>query len=194
MVVDDGTPLAGFALSDDIKTDAITSVERLRALGLRTVLLTGDASGPAGVIAESIGTDEVIAEVLPNDKAAVVTSLQDDGHRVAMVGDGINDASALAAADLGIAVVTGSDIAMKSADIIIVRDDLGAIAESIMLSRKTLGTIRGNLVWAFGYNVLAIPIAMFGLLNPLISAAAMAMSSVFVVYNSLRLQRVRLHA
>ncbi|RCS97538.1 heavy metal translocating P-type ATPase [Brevibacterium aurantiacum] len=194
VVVDDGTPLAGFALSDDIKTDAITSVERLRALGLRTVLLTGDASGPAGVIAESIGTDEVIAEVLPNDKAAVVTSLQDDGHRVAMVGDGINDASALAAADLGIAVVTGSDIAMKSADIIIVRDDLGAIAESIMLSRKTLGTIRGNLVWAFGYNVLAIPIAMFGLLNPLISAAAMAMSSVFVVYNSLRLQRVRLHA
>jgi Cu+-exporting ATPase len=193
VVIDDGTPLAGFALSDDIKPDAIASVERLRALGLRTVLLTGDSSAPAGVIAERIGTDEVISEVLPGDKAAVVTSLQEDGHRVAMVGDGINDASALAAADLGIAVVTGSDIAMKSADIIIVRDDLGAIAESIMLSRKTLGTIRGNLVWAFGYNVLAIPIAMFGLLNPLISAAAMAMSSVFVVYNSLRLQRVKLH-
>ena len=194
VVIEDGTPCAGFALSDDIKPDAIASVERLRALGLRTVLLTGDSSVPAGLIAERIGTDEVIAEVLPNDKAAVVTSLQEDGHRVAMVGDGINDASALAAADLGIAVVTGSDIAMKSADIIIVRDDLGAIAESIMLSRKTVGTIRGNLVWAFGYNVLAIPIAMFGLLNPLISAAAMAMSSVFVVYNSLRLQRVRLHA
>lgn len=193
VVVDDGTPLAGFALSDDIKSDGIASVERLRALGLRTVLLTGDSSAPAGVIAERIGTDEVIAEVLPGDKAAVVASLQEDGHRVAMVGDGINDASALAAADLGIAVVTGSDIAMKSADIITVRDDLGAIAESIMLSRKTLGTIRGNLVWAFGYNVLAIPIAMFGLLNPLISAAAMAMSSVFVVYNSLRLQRVKLH-
>ncbi|WP_264674068.1 heavy metal translocating P-type ATPase [Brevibacterium sp. CFH 10365] len=194
IVIDEGAPVAALALSDDIKPDATASVEQLRTLGLRTVLLTGDGSAPAGVIAEEIGTDDVIAEVLPNDKAAVVTSLQEAGHRVAMVGDGINDASALAAADLGIAVVTGSDIAMKSADIIIVRDDLGAVAESIMLSRKTLGTIRGNLVWAFGYNVLAIPIAMFGLLNPLISAAAMAMSSVFVVYNSLRLQRVKLRA
>ncbi|SDS19822.1 Cu+-exporting ATPase [Brevibacterium siliguriense] len=194
IVIDDGVPVGALALSDDIRPDATASVEQLRTLGLHTVLLTGDASSPAGVIAERIGTDNVIAEVLPNDKAAVVTSLQEAGHRVAMVGDGINDASALAAADLGIAVVTGSDIAMKSADIIIVRGDLGAIAESIMLSRKTLGTIRGNLAWAFGYNVLAIPIAMFGLLNPLISAAAMAMSSVFVVYNSLRLQRVKLRA
>lgn len=194
IVIDDGTAVAGMALSDDLKPDAVVSVRRLRALGLRTVLLTGDGSGPAGVIAQRIGTDDVIAEVLPNDKAAVVTSLQEAGHRVAMVGDGINDASALAAADLGIAVATGSDIAMKSADIIIVRDDLAAVAESIVLSRKTLGTIRGNLMWAFGYNILAIPIAMFGLLNPLISAAAMAMSSVFVVYNSLRLQRAKLMA
>src|SRR5699024_5964306 len=178
VVVDDGTPLAGFALSDDIKTDAIARVERLRALGLRTVLLTGDSSAPAGVIAARIGTDEVIAEALPGDKAAVATCLKEAGHRDAMVGDSINDAPTLAAGDRGIPVVSGSDIAMMPADIIIVRDDLGAIAESIMLSRKTLGTIRGNLVWAFGYNALAIPIAMFGLLNPLISAAAMAMSSV----------------
>lgn len=192
IVIDNGAPAAGLALSDHVKDDAVASVQALRRLGLHTVLLTGDGSAPARRIAEQIGTDDVIAEVLPNDKAAVVADLQESGHRVAMVGDGINDASALATADLGIAVVTGADIAMKSADIIIVRDDLGAIAESIMLSRKTLGTIRGNLVWAFGYNVMAIPIAMFGFLNPLISAAAMAMSSVFVVYNSLRLQRVTL--
>lgn len=194
VIIDKGRPAAALALSDDIKADAEDSVRQLRELGLRTILLTGDSAGPAKTTAERIGSDEVIAEVLPGDKAAVVASLQEADHRVAMVGDGINDASALAAADLGIAVVSGSDIAMKSADIIIVRDDLGAIAESIMLSRKTLGTIRGNLVWAFGYNVLAIPIAMFGLLNPLISAAAMAMSSVFVVYNSLRLQNVKLRA
>lgn len=194
VIIDAGTPVGALALRDQVKSDAAASIEQLQALGLRTVLLTGDSRGPAETTAESIGTDEVIAEVMPNDKADVVSALQESGHRVAMVGDGINDASALAAADLGIAVVTGSDIAMKSADIIIVRDDLGAIAEAIMLSRKTLRTIRGNLVWAFGYNVLAIPIAMFGLLNPLISAAAMAMSSVFVVYNSLRLQRVTLEA
>lgn len=192
VLLDDGAPAGALALRDQVKSDAAASIGQLQGLGLHTVLLTGDSRGPAESTAESIGTDEVIAEVLPNDKAAVISSLQESGHRVAMVGDGINDASALAAADLGIAVVTGSDIAMKSADIIIVRDDLGAIAEAIMLSRKTLRTIRGNLVWAFGYNVLAIPIAMFGLLNPLISAAAMAMSSVFVVYNSLRLQRVSL--
>nr|WP_280712917.1 heavy metal translocating P-type ATPase [Brevibacterium marinum] len=194
VIIDGGVPTAALALSDQIKVDAVTSIDQLRELGMRTVLLTGDSTASAERIAERIGTDEVIAEVMPNDKSDVVSSLQESGHRVAMVGDGINDASALATADLGIAVVTGSDIAMKSADIIVVRDDLGAIAESIMLSRKTLGTIRGNLVWAFGYNILAIPIAMFGLLNPLISAAAMAMSSVFVVYNSLRLQRVRLRS
>src|SRR5699024_3433591 len=158
-----------FALSDDIKPDAIASVERLRALGLRTVLLTGDSSAPAGVIAERAGTDEAISEVLPGDKAAVVTSLQEDGHRVAMVGDGVTDAAALGSGARRIAVVAGSDVARKSAALIIARDDLGAIAEPIMPSRKTLGTIRGNLEWAFGYNVLAVPIAMFGVLNPLIS-------------------------
>lgn len=192
VVVEDDTAVAGMALSDEAKPDAKLSVALLRSMGLRTVLLTGDSPAPAGVIAEKVGTDDVIAEVLPDDKAAAVVSLQEAGHRVAMVGDGINDAAALAAADLGIAVATGSDIAMKSADIIIIRDDLAAVAESITLSRKTLSTIRSNLVWAFGYNILAIPIAMFGMLNPLISAAAMAMSSVFVVYNSLRLQRAKL--
>ncbi|MDN6157161.1 MAG: heavy metal translocating P-type ATPase [Brevibacterium sp.] len=192
IILDGGQPAAALALSDQVKPDAASSINQLHRLGLHTILLTGDSTSAAEKIGQTIGTNKVIAEVMPGDKAATVSSLQESGHRVAMVGDGINDASALAAADLGIAVVSGADIAMKSADIIIVRDDLNAIAESIMLSRKTLGTIRGNLVWAFGYNILAIPIAMFGLLNPLISAAAMAMSSVFVVHNSLRLQRVRL--
>ncbi|WP_193119616.1 HAD-IC family P-type ATPase, partial [Brachybacterium tyrofermentans] len=134
---------------------------------------------------------DVRAGVLPTEKVAVIEQLQAEGHRVAMVGDGINDAPALAAADLGLGIVTGTDVALKSADIILVRDDLYAIADAITLARATNRTIRTNLIWAFAYNIAAIPIAAAGLLNPLIAAAAMSLSSVFVVHNSLRLQNIR---
>ncbi|WP_226851123.1 HAD-IC family P-type ATPase, partial [Brachybacterium tyrofermentans] len=134
---------------------------------------------------------DVRAGVLPTEKVAVIEQLQDEGHRVAMVGDGINDAPALAAADLGLGIVTGTDVALKTADIILVRDDLYAIADAITLARATNRTIRTNLIWAFAYNIAAIPIAAIGLLNPLIAAAAMSLSSVFVVHNSLRLQNIQ---
>jgi Cu+-exporting ATPase len=152
------------------------------------VLVTGDAQRVADAVADAVGVDEVIAGVLPDDKAGVIAQLQSEGRRVAMVGDGINDSAALATANLGMAMVRGSDIALKSADIILVREDLRVIPDAVQLSRKTLRTIRGNLLWAFGYNIAAIPIAAFGLLNPLIAAAAMALSSVFVITNSLRLR------
>lgn len=152
------------------------------------MLLTGDSKAAGDYTAAQLGIDTALSEVLPTDKAETVRALQAQGERVAMVGDGINDAVALAAADLGLAMVNGSDIALKSADIILVRDDLAVIPDAIALSRKTLRTIRVNLGWAFGYNVAAIPIAAAGLLNPLIAAGAMALSSVLVVYNSLRLQ------
>ncbi|MPM30964.1 Copper-exporting P-type ATPase [bioreactor metagenome] len=158
-------------------------------MGLRTVLLTGDHERAARAVGDAVGVDEVIAEVLPTDKAATVERLQADGRRVAMVGDGINDAAALATANLGLAVVTGTDVAMKSADIILVRKSLDVIPDAIALSRRTLRTIRGNLVWAFAYNVAAIPLAAAGLLNPLISGLAMSLSSVFVVTNSMRLRK-----
>ncbi|HBX81417.1 MAG TPA: heavy metal translocating P-type ATPase, partial [Propionibacteriaceae bacterium] len=162
--------------------------DRLKAMGLRTVLLTGDRLATAQAIADEVGADAVLAEVLPTDKAAAIATLQADGRRVAMVGDGINDAAALATANLGMAVVTGTDVAMKAADIILVRASLDAIPDSIALARRTLGTIRGNLVWAFAYNVAAIPVAAMGLLNPLIAGLAMSLSSVFVVTNSSRLR------
>jgi Cu+-exporting ATPase len=184
----DGTPVAVFAVTDVIKPSAEPAVAALKKLGLRTVLLTGDAQRVADAVASVIGVDEVIAGVLPDDKAAVIARLQSEGRRVAMVGDGINDSAALATANLGMAMVRGSDIALKSADIILVREDLRVIPDAVQLSRKTLRTIRGNLIWAFGYNIAAIPIAALGLLNPLIAAAAMALSSVFVVTNSLRLR------
>ena len=185
----DGTLAGGFVVSDTIKDSAAASVARLRAMGLRTVLLTGDRRGAAEAVGRDVGVDEVIAEVLPTDKAAVIERLQADGRRVAMVGDGINDAAALATANLGLAVVSGTDVAMKSADIILVRRSLDVIPDAIALARRTLRTIRGNLVWAFAYNVAAIPLAAFGLLNPLISGLAMSLSSVFVVTNSMRLRR-----
>ena len=183
-----GHVVGGFVLSDELKPSAVAAVARLRAMGLRTVLLTGDRQGAADAVGRAVGVDEVVAEVLPTDKAAVVERLQAEGRRVAMVGDGINDAAALATSNLGLAVVTGTDVAMKSADIILVRRSLDAVPDAVALARRTLRTIRGNLLWAFGYNVAAIPLAAFGLLNPLIAGFAMSLSSVFVVTNSTRLR------
>ncbi|GAB3920096.1 carbonate dehydratase [Microlunatus endophyticus] len=175
-------------LSDRIKTSASEAVAAIKELGLTTVLLTGDNERAATAVGKRLGIDRVVAGVLPTDKAQRIAALQAEGHKVAMVGDGINDATALATADLGLAVLSGTDIALKSADMILVRKHLGVIADAIHLARRTLRTIRGNLIWAFAYNVAAIPLAAFGLLNPLIAGAAMSLSSVFVVSNSLRLR------
>ncbi len=187
----DGRAVAVFAVEDRVRPTAKDAVAALAGMGLRTVLLTGDDEAAARRVAREVGIDDVRAQVTPVEKAEVIARLQAEGRRVAMVGDGINDAAALAGADLGLAVVDGTDVALKSADIILVRDDLSVVADAIRLSRRTLHTIRGNLVWAFAYNVAAIPLAAAGLLNPLISAAAMSLSSVFVVWNSLRLRNVR---
>ncbi|TFC57498.1 MULTISPECIES: cation-translocating P-type ATPase [unclassified Cryobacterium] len=188
VVAVDGAAIGIIALSDTIKPSAAPAIAALQKLGLHTVLLTGDTVVVATAVGGEIGIDEVIGGVLPTDKAAVIERLQQSGHRVAMVGDGINDAAALATADLGLAMVRGADIAMKAADIILVREDLRVVVDAVLLARRTLRTIRGNLVWAFGYNIAAIPLAATGLLNPLIAAAAMAASSVFVISNSLRLR------
>ncbi len=189
LIAADGAALGAIALADTVKPSAAEAIERLHAMGLRTVLLTGDNTATARAVAAQVGITEVIAEVLPADKAATIARLQGEGQRVAMVGDGINDAPALARADLGLAVVEGSDVAQAAADLILVRDDLNVVPTAITLARATLATIRGNLVWAFGYNVAALPLAATGLLNPLIAGATMALSSVFVVSNSLRLRR-----
>ncbi|MBK8447410.1 MAG: copper-translocating P-type ATPase [Micropruina sp.] len=188
VAVDDA--IAGhLVLADTIKNSAAGAVQRLRSLGLHTVLLSGDRRAVAEQVGASVGVDEVVAEVLPSAKAEAIERLQAQGRRVAMVGDGINDAGALATANLGMAVVNGTDVALKSADIILVRRSLEAVPDAIQLSRRTLGTIRSNLIWAFGYNVAAIPLAAAGLLNPLIAGLAMSLSSVFVVGNSMRLRR-----
>lgn len=179
------------AISDTIKPDAREAIQALKLQGLRTVLLTGDSRQAGERIANELGMDDVIAEVLPQEKAEVIEKLRADGQFVAMVGDGINDSIALATADLGLGVVNGTDIALRAADIIIVRDDLIAIADAVGLSRRTLKTIKTNLVWAFAYNMAAVPVAAAGLLNPLIAAAAMSLSSVLVVQNSLRLSSYR---
>ncbi|GAB3623087.1 heavy metal translocating P-type ATPase [Mariniluteicoccus endophyticus] len=192
LVAVDGAVAGVYVLTDRIRASAAEAVARLRRQGLRTVLLTGDHERAAAAVASRIGVDEFRAGVLPADKATVVAELQQQGRRVAMVGDGINDAAALATADLGMAMVTGTDVAMKSADIILVRDNLVVVPEAINLARGTVRTIRGNLVWAFGYNIAAIPLAAFGLLNPLIAGMAMSLSSLFVVGNSLRLRNRRL--
>jgi Cu+-exporting ATPase len=178
-------------VSDTIKATSAAAVAGLRSLGLRPVLLTGDNERAARAVAARIGIDDVIAGVLPADKVEVVRRLQDEGRVVAMVGDGVNDAAALAQADLGLAMGTGTDVAIEASDLTLVRGDLRAAVDAIRLSRRTLATIKGNLFWAFAYNVAALPVAAAGLLNPMLAGAAMAFSSVFVVTNSLRLRRFR---
>ncbi|GHG60243.1 heavy metal translocating P-type ATPase [Streptomyces griseocarneus] len=187
----DGEARGVLTVADAVKDTSGRAVAELRRLGLTPVLLTGDNKAVAEAVAREVGIDEVIAEVLPQDKVDVVKRLQAEGRTVAMVGDGVNDAAALATADLGLAMGTGTDAAIEAGDLTLVRGDLLVAADAIRLSRRTLGTIKGNLFWAFGYNIAALPLAAAGLLNPMIAGAAMAFSSVFVVTNSLRLRRFR---
>ena len=190
----DGAVQGAIAVADTVKPSAAAAVAELRGLGLRPILLTGDNEATARAVAAAAGIDEVIAGTLPAGKAAIVTGLRARGHRVAMVGDGVNDGPALAAADLGLALGSGTDVAICAADMILIRDDLRTAPDAIRLARATFRTIRRNLAWAFGYNVAAIPLAALGFLNPIVASAAMTLSSVFVVANSLRLQRFPLRA
>jgi Cu+-exporting ATPase len=194
LVATDGQYAALVAVADTIKMSSRQAVERLHGLGLQVMMMTGDNERTARAIARAAGIDRVLAEVLPEGKAAEVKKLQEAGHRVAMVGDGINDAPALATADIGMAVGTGADVALETADVTLMRGDLNGIADAIGLSRKTMRNIRQNLFWALAYNVVGIPIAASGLLAPWLAGAAMALSSVSVVLNALRLQRARVGA
>jgi Cu+-exporting ATPase len=186
----DGVPHGLVLVADAVRPTSAVAVAQLRELGLYPMLLTGDNAAVGRAIAAEIGIAErdVIAEVLPEEKAKVISKLRAKGQVVAMVGDGVNDAPALATADLGLAMGTGSDVAIEAGDLILVRGDLRAAVDAIRLSRRTLGTIKQNLFWAFAYNLAALPLAAAGLLNPMIGAATMALSSVFVVGNSLRLR------
>jgi P-type Cu+ transporter len=185
----DGRPTAVFVVADAVKPTSAEAIKRLKDLGLQTVLVTGDTTTTAQTVAAEVGIDEVIAEVMPADKANVIGRLQAEGRVVAMAGDGVNDAPALARADLGLSIGTGTDVAIEASDLTVVSGDLGAAPEAIRLSRATLRTIKQNLGWAFGYNLAAVPLAAIGLLNPVIASAAMAFSSLSVVSNALRLRR-----
>jgi Cu+-exporting ATPase len=187
----DGEARAALELVDRVKTTSAQAVGELKKLGLTPVMLTGDSASRAEAVAAGVGIERAYAEVLPGDKAARIAALQDEGRVVAMVGDGVNDAPALAQADLGLAIGTGTDVAIEAADVTLVSGDLRAAVDAVRLARRTLRTIKGNLFWAFAYNVAAIPLAVAGLLNPIVASAAMAASSLFVVGNSLRLRRFR---
>jgi Cu+-exporting ATPase len=187
----DGVRRATLVVEDTVKPTSREAVAALKALGLSPVLLTGDAEPAAQRVAAEVGIERVRAEVLPAEKAAEIRRLQAEGEVVAMVGDGVNDAPALAQADLGIALGTGTDVAIEASDLTLVSGDLRAAADAVRLARRVLATIKGNLFWAFAYNVAAVPLAVAGLLDPMVAAGAMAFSSLFVVLNSLRLRRFR---
>ncbi len=185
----DGEARGALALADVVKPEASDAVADLASMGFRLIMMTGDNWPTARAIAAEVGIDEVVAQVLPADKASEIKRLQDDGLVVAMVGDGINDAPALVQADLGMAIGSGTHVAIESADIVLIKGDLAGVATATRLARRTYGTILQNLGWAFGYNAIAVPLAAMGLLNPVLAGAAMGLSSVSVVANSLRLRR-----
>ena len=187
-VVIDGELFGVLVVADSLKPSSAKAIAQLKEMGLHPVLLTGDSEPVAKAVGAQVGVEKIIAGVMPEDKVSTIKRLQEEGRVVAMVGDGVNDAAALAQADLGMAMGTGTDAAIQAADITLMRSDVTAVVDAIRLSRKTLGTIKGNLFWAFAYNVAAIPLAALGLLNPMLAGAAMALSSVFVVSNSLRLK------